>query len=60
MKLNQRYSKCKRCNRKLKTEEAQKRGYGQHCFQLHLTEVKKRSKNLIDIAEEMQSDDISK
>ncbi|WP_304393262.1 DUF6011 domain-containing protein [uncultured Clostridium sp.] len=54
MKLNQKYQKCKRCHRKLKTEEAQRRGYGQHCFQQHLLELKKNSKNLIDIAQELE------
>lgn len=58
MKLNQKYLRCKRCHRRLKTEEAQKKGYGYHCFQLYLDERKKKSKNLIDIAEEMKQGNI--
>ncbi len=58
MKLNQKYLRCKRCHRRLKTEESQKRGYGYHCFQLYLEERKKKSKNLIDIAEEMKQSNI--
>lgn len=53
MVIGKRYDKCKRCNRKLRTEEARKRGYGTHCFLLHRQEIKKRSKDLIDIAEEI-------
>lgn len=53
MIIGKRYQRCRRCNRKLKTEEAQKRGYGPHCFQLQRQEARKRNKDLIDIAEEM-------
>lgn len=35
------YGRCKRCNRPLKSKEAQQRGYGPHCWVLH-----KRSKEL--------------
>lgn len=56
MKFGEKYLRCKRCNRKLKTEEAQKRGYGQHCFQLHLLDLKKNKKDLIDIAEEIDKE----
>lgn len=51
-KLGQKYERCLRCHRKLKTVDAQKRGYGQHCFQLHLAELKRKSKTLLEIAEE--------
>lgn len=30
------YIRCKRCNRLLKSEEARQRGYGEHCWQIHL------------------------
>lgn len=39
-----RYSRCKRCNRILKTELAQKRGYGDYCWKIHNNSVNK-SKN---------------
>ena len=29
------YGRCKRCNRPLKTQEAQQRGYGPHCWLMH-------------------------
>lgn len=54
MKLNQKHSRCLRCHRRLKTEEAQRRGYGYYCYQLHLAELRKRSRNLFDIAEELE------
>lgn len=56
MKIGQRYLRCKRCHRKLKTEEAQKRGYGHYCFQLHLEESKKKSKTLLDIAADLEKE----
>jgi len=31
--------RCKRCNRVLKTTEALSRGYGEHCWKLHIAEV---------------------
>lgn len=37
------YKKCLRCNRKLKTIKAQKRGYGDHCWKVHKKEVKQNS-----------------
>ena len=30
------YSKCKRCGRRLKTDEARERGYGTVCWKKHL------------------------
>lgn len=51
-----RYMRCKRCHRKLKTEEAQKRGYGYHCFQMFLAEAKEKNKTLLDIAEELDEE----
>jgi hypothetical protein len=50
--LGKRYLRCKRCHRKLKTKEAQKRGYGHYCFQKHLEDVKKKSKTLLDLADD--------
>lgn len=49
MKLGQKFTRCKRCHRKLKTEEAQKRGYGAHCFQQYLAENRKKNKTLLDM-----------
>lgn len=59
-RLNQRFLRCKRCHRKLKTEEAQKRGYGHYCFQLHLAEMKNKSKTLLDLAEEVEQKKVKK
>lgn len=53
MKLGEKFTKCKRCNRKLKSLEAQTRGYGKYCFQIHLEELNRKQKNLIDSAKEM-------
>lgn len=54
MGIGQRYLRCKRCHRKLKTEEAQKRGYGHYCFQQHLAEVNSKKVDLITIAKELE------
>lgn len=38
------YSKCLRCNRPLKTEQAQRRGYGPFCWHLRNKELDKRNR----------------
>ena len=40
------FARCKRCNRLLKTEENKKRGYGNHCWKIHLKLIKENSKKL--------------
>lgn len=47
----QKFLKCKRCNRKLKTELAQKRGYGDYCWKIHQQEVKNSSRTLFDLVD---------
>ena len=34
------YTKCLRCGRKLKTEEAKERGFGQICWEKYRSDVK--------------------
>lgn len=58
--LGKRYLRCKRCHRKLKTVEAQIRGYGHHCFQLQLADARRKQKNLIDLANEMEQQENKK
>lgn len=45
-KMEQLYNRCLRCNRKLKTEEARKIGYGKICL-----EKSKHSTHTIDLLE---------
>ena len=42
MEEKKEYTKCLRCGRKLKTEEARKIGYGRICFEKHKKEKAKR------------------
>ena len=35
------HTRCLRCNRILKTIEAQERGYGDYCWKIYKTELKK-------------------
>lgn len=42
------FEKCLRCNRKLTSQEAKQRGYGGHCWNLHIIEVKKNQRTLLD------------
>lgn len=52
MEIERKYTRCRRCNRPLKSEKAQKRGYGGHCYQLHLADVEKNHKTLLDYVDE--------
>ena len=45
-----RYSRCKRCNRILKTELAKQRGYGEYCWRQYQKSVK-NSKNRFVLTE---------
>lgn len=45
-KDNPKYCRCLRCNRKLKSEEAKKRGYGEHCWKAHKLDVKDKQSHL--------------
>lgn len=45
----QKFLRCKRCNRKLKTELAQKRGYGDYCWKIHKQEEVKSARTLFDL-----------
>ena len=49
MKEHPIYTKCKRCKRPLKNDLARTRGYGSHCWKLHITEVKKHQKTLFNL-----------
>lgn len=49
MKDDIRFIKCKRCNRPLKSEEAQLRGYGPTCYKKYLEENKVAQKDLFTI-----------
>lgn len=42
------YHKCKRCNRALKTEKAKQRGFGDFCWKMHILEVNRTKKYLLD------------
>jgi len=37
------YIRCKRCNRVLKSENAQYRGYGEHCWKIYTQEQQSRN-----------------
>ncbi len=50
MKKDTRYIRCKRCNRPLKTEEAQIRGYGTTCYKKYLEQVEKHPKDLFNMS----------
>lgn len=43
------YTKCLRCNRKLKTEKAKLRGYGDYCWRVHKQEEKSKTKTIFQI-----------
>ena len=43
------FCRCLRCNRKLKTEEAKKRGYGDYCWKEHKKEVERNHTCLFKI-----------
>lgn len=49
MNNNIRYRRCLRCNRILKTEKAQKRGYGSCCWKKYLEQNTTISKPLLNI-----------
>lgn len=49
MKKDTKYIRCKRCNRPLKTEEAQLRGYGTICYKRYLEENKLVQKDLFSM-----------
>lgn len=49
MDNNIRYRRCLRCNRILKTEKAQKRGYGSCCWKKYLEQNTTISKPLLNI-----------
>lgn len=44
----EKFIRCKRCNRPLKTIEAQVRGYGAYCYKQHLKENIKKQPNLFE------------
>lgn len=48
MENTEKYIRCKRCNRPLKTLEAQERGYGAFCYKQHLKENGKHQPNLFE------------
>ena len=43
------FCRCLRCNRKLKTEEARKRGYGEHCWKEHKIDIQNNKSHLFVI-----------
>lgn len=43
------YTKCLRCNRKLRTPLAKERGYGTSCWRTYLKEQKQSSCNLFKV-----------
>lgn len=45
----EKFIRCKRCNRLLKNDEAQVRGYGIHCYKKVLSENKKEQPSLFNI-----------
>lgn len=51
MKDKPTYNKCLRCNRKLKTEKAKFRGYGDYCWHLHIIEKRQKRNRLFDFKE---------
>lgn len=48
------YTKCIKCNRKLKTERAKSRGYGDYCWRQHQKELKSNKKTIFQILENME------
>lgn len=48
------YTKCLKCNRKLKTERAKTRGYGDYCWRKHLKEEKANRKTIFQILEDIE------
>jgi len=49
MNKTDKYIRCKRCHRILRTPEAQARGYGKCCYNYFLAECKKEQYNLFDM-----------
>lgn len=49
------YTRCLKCNRKLKTIKAKQRGYGECCWKKHLKEQQLKRKTIFDILLEEQS-----
>ena len=49
MKEPKKFIRCKRCNRILKTEEAQIRGYGKYCYLKYLEQISAEKKHQINI-----------
>lgn len=43
------YVRCKRCNRPLNSNIAKQRGYGNHCWNIHNIEVKRKDNYLFDL-----------
>lgn len=39
-------SRCRRCNRILRTEDARQKGYGKFCWKLHQLEIRQRGDDL--------------
>ena len=46
---NPEFCRCLKCNRKLKTDIAKKRGYGERCWQLHKLEMKHNHSYLFNV-----------
>lgn len=49
MENNTKFIKCKRCNKPLKSVEAQIRGYGPVCYKKYLEEIKAPQKDLFSM-----------
>lgn len=43
------YTRCKRCNRPLTNDIAKHRGYGNHCWHIHNSEVEHKQNYLFDL-----------
>lgn len=39
---NKEFEKCIRCNKPLKSKEARRRGYGDHCWKLYQKEISEK------------------
>ena len=46
---NPEFGRCLKCNRRLKTEEAKKRGYGDCCWRKYKRELKQKHSYLFDV-----------
>lgn len=45
---SEKFIRCKRCNRILKSNDAQARGYGIHCYKKFISETKKEQPTLFN------------